>query len=80
MTAYGIFDAMGECLALTEDRDEAIELLHQGHAYYAEAASCGHPTAPGWVAERMPLTVRLVDAQEVEEIRDEGTPTLQREP
>lgn len=78
---YVLVDATGELLALTDDRDELLDVwMPRARAYFAEAASCGYPGAAGWAARREPLTVRIVSTETRDELLEDGTPLLQREP
>lgn len=77
---YAVEDARGEVLALVEERDDAERMRLAGHDWLLDAGSCGHPAGPAWAAERRPVTIRIVTQEEADEIREEGTPLLQREP
>lgn len=77
---YAVEDAKGDVLAVTDDRDEAASFAAFGEERYREATDCGHPSAAGWAAARLPVTVRVVTAEEAEAILEEGVPELQREP
>lgn len=77
---YVIEDARGEALALCDEHDDVDKWMLEARAYFAEAWGCGHPAAGPWVAERLPVTSRVLTVEEREEILEDGTPTLQREP
>lgn len=77
---YLLASALREPLALTDSRDELLGFIDAAHERYEDAARCGHPAAAAWVYDRLPITVSLVDAEEIEAILADGTPELQREP
>ena len=80
IVAYAVKDATGECYAIRPSQAEAEIAAEVGRAYLHGAETCGHPLAPGWVAERLPLQIVGLDAEEHADLLDEGTPTLDREP
>jgi hypothetical protein len=73
-------NALGEALALFEAREAQDYWIDAAKRYYDDAATCGHPSAAAWLAERAPLIVRGISCDERDDILAEGTPVLQREP
>ena len=80
VVGYALMTANGECMAIRYDYIEAIKAKDEALDYLLGAESCGHSRAVSWVAERLPIRCLIVDAEEVETIMEEGTPTLDREP
>lgn len=82
MTAmrYAILAADGECYALRDTVVEASAARVQAEEYLHEAASCGHPAAPAWVAARLPFRLVCVSVEKAAELLEDGTPVLDREP
>jgi hypothetical protein len=79
IVGYVVRAADGEPYALRKTLSEAREASVQAEAYLDEAAACGHPAAPGWVARRLPIEIRPVSQRLWDEILEE-TPVLDREP
>jgi len=77
---YAVIGANDEVFAITETKQAAEEARLEAALYLREAASCGHPRAPGWVAEHEPLRIEVIDAERARELREDGTPVLEREP
>lgn len=70
----------GEVQALRDTYPGAVAAVDQAETYWDEAAACGHPSAPGYVAQMYPFRIRQVTKQEWNDILDTGTPVLDREP
>jgi hypothetical protein len=77
---WGVFDQNDECYAIREEHPQAFGALREAQTMLGEVAACGHPNAPAWAYGRMPLEVREVTDEEHEEILENGTPWLDREP
>lgn len=77
---YALQAANGETLALFDEWAEADEWIERARLAYHEAWDCGHPLAPRWLNQRLPLTVRAVTEEQWEDILADGTPWLQQEP
>jgi hypothetical protein len=77
---YAVLDARGECYAIEETRGGAVIRQIDATDFLREAAECGHPAAPRWVAQRLPLRVEEIGEEQASELREEGTPVLEREP
>jgi hypothetical protein len=72
-------NALGEALAVFEAREAQDYWIEAAKRYYDDAATCGHPSAAAWLAERAPLIVRGISCEERELILGDGPPVLQRE-
>jgi len=77
---WAILDAQGEVYAITGDPGAIAGLLALAESYLYEAASCGHPAAPAWVDERLPLEVVGMSIERADELRAEARPVFEREP
>lgn len=80
MTAFAVLCQLGEAYAIRPTLEEAEEALASAEWYLDGAATCGHSAAGGWLRKRLPLRVVPVDAAQVAELLEEGTPVLDREP
>lgn len=78
--AFAVIDAREEVYAIRETRAEAERARSAAYDYLFGAASCGHPSAPGWVEQRLPFAVLTITEEERIEMLENGTPTLDREP
>lgn len=72
--------ATGEAQAMRETRAGAVAAIDQAEMYWDEAATCGHPDAPGYVALKYPFRIRQITRQEWDDILEDGQPVLDREP
>ena len=77
---WAIVDASGEVYAIARDREERIRLLSQSYRYLHEAEVCGHPDAPAWVRDRLPVRAERITPERAAELREDATPVLEREP
>jgi len=77
---YAISDRLGEIYALRHTYQEGQDAARQAEEYLDGAATCGHPAAASWAAERLPIVVRPVSAIEWADALEEATPVLDREP
>jgi hypothetical protein len=68
-----------EAYALVRTLAEATTARRHAVRYLDSAIESGHPAAPGWVNERLPMTVRPVLADEWARIKHD-IPVLDREP
>ena len=76
-----VVSATGEPQALRDTFAEAAEAVVHAENYWALAAACGHPSAPGYVQRLYPFRVRAMPDAEAEQfLLDEPTPILDREP
>lgn len=81
-TVFAVFDAIdSELYAIRYTPEAAQEACRAAREYLDEAAACGHPAAPAWVAERLPFKVVEVPTAELEVLHEQfGTPVMEREP
>lgn len=78
---WALLDANGELYALRRSLDDARRAKADAESYLDGAATCGHPAAGPWVAQRLPFELRQVTRAQRAELLDEwGTPVLDREP
>lgn len=77
---YVVRDQLNEAYALRESMEAAREARADAELHLDDAATCGHPDAPAWVAKRLPIEIRPVSQQQWDEYMAEGTPVLDREP
>ncbi|MBA2742693.1 MAG: hypothetical protein H0U46_11880 [Actinobacteria bacterium] len=79
MTEWAVLDAKGECYALCSTSDDAVEQLFYAERYLDEALGSGHSLAVRYVYELLPIRIEHVGPKRAAEIREEGTPILERE-
>lgn len=80
-TWYLVESADGEPQAIRDSLGEALHVaLVDADAYYDGAATCGHSAGPAYAASKRPFKVRPITAAERDQILDDGTPVLDREP
>lgn len=72
-------DAHGEPQAMRDTFAEATAAVADVESHYDDAATCGHPDAPGWVARKRPFRVRQITRAERDEF-EEFPPVIDREP
>lgn len=77
---FVVEDVDGEAQAIRKTWAEADNALNDVEAYYYEAETCGHPRARGWVEAKRPFTIRQITRAERDEILENGTPIIDREP
>lgn len=77
---FVVEDANGEAQALRNTQAEADKALADTEAYYYDAETCGHTDAPRWVAKKRPFRIRQITRAEAEQILEDGTPVIDREP
>lgn len=80
VTGWAVMAANGECYALRSTYVDAEQARTEAGEYLYEAIGSGHPRARGWVNERLPFAVVMVDDQERAYLVEQGTPVLDREP
>jgi hypothetical protein len=78
VTGFAVRDATGAVWALRRDRAEALEARCRAEETLDDAATCGHPVAPGWVQRRLPVRVELVSDDEYDLLAEDGA-ALDRE-
>lgn len=76
---FVVESATGEAQAARDTYEEAVAALTAVESYWWEAENCGHPAAPGFVAELRPFRIRQVTRAERDMLR-EDPPTIDREP
>lgn len=80
IVGYAVKDQQGEVYALRKTSVEAQNAKVDAELHLDEAATSGHPRAAGWVGERLPIEIRPVTRQQWDELAEQGTPVLDREP
>ena len=88
--AFVIEDSQGEAQAIRDTFEQAEQAIVECENYYYDAETCGHIPGSGgsgqpvdphdWVAKKRPFTIRPITADERDQILEEGTPVLDREP
>lgn len=80
VTLYAVTDQTGDLYGLSETREDAERVLRAASEYLREARDCGHPAAGAWVRKRLPLQVVEITPEDAQELLEEQTPVLDREP